>query len=309
MRKELAVAWAESTESCDAEMNRGITLVDDGRLDEAAAVAWRVHVSLTRRAPAPAPSYGAMVDVLVAELPSCGATVRDKVLANACNLGKVFQLMAHTDHAARAWAEKLLSAAVACSRAAFGMEHNVTLLACASLACCFVAHGNLAGAELLQRDLVQTQTRVLGATHPLTMQTTSDLAACLARKKEFGEAERIRRALLEVQRRVLGREHPATLSCTMHLATCLSEMGELREADELMREVLAARRRAFGDAHAETLMVSAALGLNVARMGRLEEAEHVVRGALGAHGAGNALAVRAARSVLASVRAALEAGH
>ena len=95
----------------------------------------------------------------------------------------------------------------------------------------------------------------------------------------------------------------------MHLATCLSEMGELREADELMREVLAARRRAFGDAHAETLMVSAALGLNVARMGRLEEAEHVVRGALGAHGAGNALAVRAARSVLASVRAALEAGR
>jgi hypothetical protein len=303
MRKELAVAWLRCARSCDAEMNRGITLVDEGKLDEAAAVAWRVHLSLTCAAPAPAPSYDRLVDRIVAELPSCSA--KEKALANACNLGKVFQLMAHTDAAARPLAERLLSAAVACSRAALGMEHNVTLLACASMACCFVAHGNLAGAELLQRDLLEVQTRVLGPTHPLTMQTTSDLAACLARRKDFRESARIRRALLEVQRRVLGRDHLVTLACTMHLATCLSEKGDLDEAGALMREVLAARRRAFGDGHAETLMVRAALGLNMARMGRLEEAESFVRGALAAHGAGDALAVRAAHAVLASVRAAL----
>jgi hypothetical protein len=300
MRKGLSVAWvgAESrscTERCDAEMNRAITLVDEGKLGAAVKIGWRVHLALTCEETAPTPNYGEMVDRFVVDV-QCVASNAEKVLANVCNVAKVFQLMDFA-HAGR-----LISAAVDRSRALFGVEHHVTLLACSIMAGCFVKQGNFRRAEMLQRDLVQVQTRVLGEQHPLTMQTTGDLAECLARWRKFDESERVRCSLLANQERVLGRNHPATRTTKTKLAMCLSETGRHAEADAMMREVLDAPRHTI-DGNAETLMVSAALALNLGRMHRIDEAERVVRTALGAYRVGecNAHAFHLAHMVLASL--------
>jgi hypothetical protein len=278
-------------------MNRAITLVDEGKLDAAVEIAWRVHLALTACEETVAPDYGKMVDRFVVDV-QCVASNAGKVLANVCNVVRVFQLMDFA-HAGR-----LISAVVDRSRALFGVEHHVTLLACSIMAGCFVKQGKFRRAELLQRDLVQVQTRVLGEQHPLTMQTTGDLAECLARWRKFDESERVRRSLLANQERVLGRNHPATRSTKTNLAMCLSEKGKHAEADAMMREVLEAPRLTF-DGNAETLMVSAALALNLGRMHRFDEAERVVRTAMGAYRAGECThAFRLAHAVLASLRGA-----
>ena len=134
-----------------------------------------------------------------------------------------------------------------------GEEHPATLIGMNNLAGTLRAQGDLAGARVLQKKVLEVRRRVLGEEHPATLTSMGNLASTLWNQGDLAGARALEEKVLEVLRRVLGEEHPDTLNSMGNLASTLWKQGDLAGARALEEKVLEVRRRVIGEEHPNTL--------------------------------------------------------
>jgi tetratricopeptide (TPR) repeat protein len=108
--------------------------------------------------------------------------------------------------------------------------------------------GDLKGAELLTRRVIDIRERVLGPDHPLVAIAYTRLAGVLHDADVSGALQAARHAV-DVGRRRLGPAHPMTLAAESELSLLLQKTGDLSGAERMQREVLAGRERLHGEYH------------------------------------------------------------
>lgn len=139
--------------------------------------------------------------------------------------------------------------------------------------------GDYAGAEALQRRVVEWQEAVLGDQHLATLASMGKVAAYLDQQGKQGDAERLFRTVMHKQLHVLGPDHPSTFPTMHNLAACLARQGSHAQAEEQQWQLLARQRRVLGDDHPDTLTSMHQLAGFMAVQGKLAASalqQHVV---------------------------------
>ncbi|HXM21411.1 MAG TPA: tetratricopeptide repeat protein [Terriglobales bacterium] len=181
-------------------------------------------------------------------------------------------------------AQLLFERSIKVGSSAVGQENRGTLSAMNDLSWVLFQQGHLAGAESLQRKVLEAQRRVLGPQDPDTLGTMDQLASTLDQEGSHAEAERLDREVLEKEKRVLGPEAFSTLATMDNLSVCLAHEGKLDEAEKLERETLDIQLRVFGRENLGTIYSILNLADIQRDQGRDEEAEMLFRQALDLEG-------------------------
>ena len=155
------------------------------------------------------------------------------------------------------------------------------LLARRNLGQALLEAGDLAGAEVLLRDVLAVCCRVDGQSHPDTRAVATTLADVLERQGRHAEAAALHRETLAATP-AGEQDHGNTLADKGNLANALSKMGEHAEAEALLRGVLATEERLHGPGDARTLQTAALLGCELRDQGKHAEAVAVHRPTLAA---------------------------
>ena len=134
-----------------------------------------------------------------------------------------------------------------------GEEHHDTLTTMSNLAETLRSQGDLSGARVLQKQVLEALRRTLDEEHPDTLSSMNNLAAILCNQGDLSGSRALQEQVLEAQRRTLGEEHPNTLRSMNNLAGTLGAQGDLSGARVLQEQVLEARRRTLGEEHPDTL--------------------------------------------------------
>jgi hypothetical protein len=90
------------------------------------------------------------------------------------------------------------------------------------------AQGDLDGACVLLRLVLDARLRVFGDMHPRTLTSMSNLAGTLWAKGDVDGARMLHEQALTARRRVLGDEHPDTLATARVLAEILTQLSDAR---------------------------------------------------------------------------------
>jgi len=135
----------------------------------------------------------------------------------------------------------------------FGDEDQATLAALNCLSRALFAQGDLEGARVLERQVLELRRRILGPEHPVTLSSEDALAGTLEAQGDLAGARAIHERVLDLRRRILGWEHPDSLRSMNNLAGALFAQGELIGAKTLEEKVLELRRQVLGSEHPDTL--------------------------------------------------------
>ena len=162
-----------------------------------------------------------------------------------------------------------------------GPEDHHHLVAQASLGQALKDAGDLAGAEVLLRDVLAIRRRVWGRASPATLETAGTLALVLNDQGHHAGAAALFREILAATP-AKEQEGQNTLGAKGNLATALSMMGDHAEAEALLRGVHATRVRLHGPADARTLTTAMQLGEELLFQGKHAESEAICRPTLAA---------------------------
>ncbi len=167
--------------------------------------------------------------------------------------------------------------------AALGEESEEAATTSSNLGGLLRQQGDLAGAEVAQREALRLWRLRLDEDHPLIAAAQGDLAQVRFDQGQLAEAESLNRQSLAVQRRVLGPDHPSVSTRLNNLALVLLAQGDPAGAESLLREVLAIDRKNLGAEHPFIAISLDNLATALARQGRDEEALSLFREALAMH--------------------------
>ncbi|CBS89807.1 tetratricopeptide repeat protein [Azospirillum lipoferum] len=92
----------------------------------------------------------------------------------------------------------------------YGEEHPNTLVSMGNLASTLWKQGDLAGARVLEEQVLAVRRRVFGEEHPQTLTSMNNVAETLSSQGDLAGARELQEQVLVVRRRVLGEEHPNT---------------------------------------------------------------------------------------------------
>ena len=110
-------------------------------------------------------------------------------------------------------------------------------------------NGDLAGAETLLRQCLETNRKTRGEIHPNTSATLHDLALIAAARQDDAGAEAMLRQALDIARKTLGDRHPVVATTLNSLSHVLAAQGRYDEAAAALQEALAIARPALGSDH------------------------------------------------------------
>jgi tetratricopeptide (TPR) repeat protein len=140
--------------------------------------------------------------------------------------------------------------------------------------------GQLAEAEKLDRQVVQSEEKIFGPEDPTVLQARSDLAHILADQGKYEEALTLARKVTEISVRSAGAENPRTLFLASALASILLQKGSLDEAEHIAGLTREAQIRVLGENHVQTAWTTYTLARINARRGRAGEAVSLLRAAV-----------------------------
>ncbi|KAH8834398.1 hypothetical protein DL96DRAFT_1756989 [Flagelloscypha sp. PMI_526] len=157
-------------------------------------------------------------------------------------------------------------------RAAFGLEHPVTLSSMNNLAITYGKLGqNREGLEL-QEQVLALRTQIHGEEHPDTLTSMGNLAVAYSKLGQHKHALKIKERVLELSTEILGKEHPSTVISMSNLARTYSSLGQYNDALELEVQVLALRTEILGNEHPDTLMAIGNLARTYSDLGCYRDA-------------------------------------
>jgi non-specific serine/threonine protein kinase/serine/threonine-protein kinase len=137
----------------------------------------------------------------------------------------------------------------------------------------FKLEGNLAAAEPLAREVLESRLRLLGDEDPETLVAMTDLGTLLMEAGRIDEAEPMYRDALASRRRLFGDDHPDTIASIGQVAEVRLKRRDPEGAESLWREALALSERVNGPEHPQTLAIRSNLSTALAWLRRYEEAE------------------------------------
>lgn len=132
-------------------------------------------------------------------------------------------------------------------------------------------NGDLAGAEALLRQCLETNRRTRGEDHPNTSTTLHDLALIAATRGESKSAESLLRQVLATERATLGDRHPVVATTLNSLSRVLMDQRRYDEAASALQEALEIARAALGSDH--QLVAIYSINLGSAQLSRRKPAE------------------------------------
>lgn len=153
-----------------------------------------------------------------------------------------------------------------------GESHLDAVQADSNLAMSLQKSGDLQGAELILRRVVDELRHAVGDEHPRTLIARDNLGLVLIGRRKWEEAEGLLAGNLDRFRRSLGESHPDTLHCCSLYGEVLLQTNKVLEAEQLLTTALNNARQRLGsdDTLALTLENNLAGVLN--RQGRTDEA-------------------------------------
>lgn len=161
--------------------------------------------------------------------------------------------------------------------AALGDIHPMSLHVRHQLAWAIANQGDLAAAEAMYQDILDTRQRMLDDHNPDTLESRHEFAWITACQGRWSQAESRYRQTLRDSLQVLGPDDPRTLTTRHELAWAIANQGRLEEAHAAFREVLRDRQRVLGDDHQQTLATQHELAWITARQERWAEADALYR--------------------------------
>ncbi|KXJ95638.1 hypothetical protein Micbo1qcDRAFT_171969 [Microdochium bolleyi] len=173
-------------------------------------------------------------------------------------------------------AEALQLKAVEASKAAFGVDHHLTLSIMANLAMTVRDQGRWQEAADLQLQVTEAMTRTAGEDHPGTLTSKGALAMTYRCQGKLEDAEAVLTEVLANEKVVLGPSHPSTLMTMSHLATVIGDRGRYKDAEKLQLQVLEANRQVLGEAHTDTMSCANNLSNLYVDQGRWREAGDIL---------------------------------
>ena len=210
------------------------------------------------------------------------ATARSAIDVAARTMGptSVAASFAKMQLAAALMEQERYAAALAASRECvrgyeqqFGEEHSLTVHARSVWGYMLAEAGNLAEAESLLRDVLQTQRDTEGTLDIETRFTSSCLGRLLYIRGEYAEAEPMLRNCVTGCMRQFGPTHPSTLGSKHNLAVALHGLGQLKEAEALAREVVETVSSVLPAEYYRLPAYRATFALCLMDLGRFDEAE------------------------------------
>ena len=110
-------------------------------------------------------------------------------------------------------------------------------------------NGDLAGAESLLRQCLETNRKAVGEDHPNMSTPLNDLALIVAARGDYPAAEALFRQALVTGRQTLGEQHPTVPATLNNLSRALVEQGRYDEAASVLQEALTIALPALGSEH------------------------------------------------------------
>jgi non-specific serine/threonine protein kinase len=135
-------------------------------------------------------------------------------------------------------------------------------------------------AEVLLREVHDTDVARFGESHWRTLQAAQELAVLARARGHLDDAIAIERNVLAAREKAFGRTHEETQNALNELASMLQDRKDYGEAEPIFREVLATREKTLGERHERTRNAMNNLALVLSQSGRLDEAEALYRRAL-----------------------------
>jgi hypothetical protein len=131
--------------------------------------------------------------------------------------------------------------------------------------------GRLDEAEVLTREVVDTELRVLGDRHESTLNNMNNLGMILARQKRFAEAEEWQLRAWHTAEQSLAPGHWRTLVFERDYGSTLIGLRRFPEAERHLMASYRALLAAFGPAHRRTTSAAGALANLYEAWGRPDE--------------------------------------
>lgn len=246
---ELARVNGTEDEILELDHRRAATLVNAGRMDEAAS-AWESVVVRSRqiRGPEHRSTLRAMNSLAYA----------------LTELGREQE------------AETLFHDTLAIQRRTLGDEDEDTLTTINNYTGLLYDRRDFEKAEPLYREVLAGRRRLFGDDHPKTLTALNNLATVLANTGRYEEAADAFQKALDGQRRALGPEHDVTVGSIGNLAVMYQMTGKDLEAADLMRTQLEIVRRNSGEDHWRTAVALGNLGRLLLKLRQLDEAEELL---------------------------------
>ncbi|KAL4959124.1 putative kinesin light chain, partial [Aspergillus stella-maris] len=132
---------------------------------------------------------------------------------------------------------------------------------------CLERDGRYSEAEIIFRNVLETQERACGLEDPDTLTSLSELGWVLAQQGKYAEAEAMHQQAFKGREKVLGPEHPGTLTSVSQLGSVLAQQGKYKDAEAMHQQALEGYKKVLGPEHPDTRTSVSQLGSVLARQG------------------------------------------
>jgi tetratricopeptide (TPR) repeat protein len=149
-----------------------------------------------------------------------------------------------------------------------------------SLARLYQAQGQLAEAEILYQQTLETAKNTLPPEHPYIAASLNNLAHLYQMQGRFAEAEPLYQKALETAKNTLSEGHLDVAATLNNLAVLYKEQGRFAEAEPLYQEVLQMHQVGLSEKHPYLAQSLNNLAELYRKQGRIDEAEPLYRKAL-----------------------------
>jgi serine/threonine-protein kinase len=191
------------------------------------------------------------------------------------NLGYLADLRGDRLAAKQYWSE-----ALALRRERLGPNHSVTAKTSLDLALALVQTDEVAAAESLVTESVETHRRVFAGDHPRLAAALNAQARILGLRERHREAIAVQREAVAMTRRLDGGKGLTVAGYVANLAGHIQKGGSLVEAAALHREALATYRAELGDRNLSTGIIVSNLAFNAYLRRSLAESDSLYRWAV-----------------------------
>ncbi len=236
---------ADPAQALTARHNLAAVLQQQGRLDEALAIA---------------------EDVLARRIAQFGDD-HPQTLYSRNQIASLHQQRGEPEQA-----EAMFRAVLEARRRVLGPHHPATLTTERNLAVSLVQNGRPGEAEPLLREVAAQWAALRGETDPRTLETRTMLAFALTDLGRRDEAERLLREVIARQDASARAATPETLTPRNDLAMLLMDAGRLDEALAEFDRIEPVMRATLGDDHLYVAILTGNRGQCLARLGRLDAA-------------------------------------
>jgi len=285
----------EHAETYNAMTNLSLIVRDQGRFEEAGALAVEARDGLVRVVGSnhedaiDAATNVALVDADLARYDEAEAILRETLerrsalagerseeyLRNLASLGSVIAFQGRFDEAEPYYRQSLEGRI-----SMLGPLHPDVIFAKNDLARLLHEQGRLAEAEALLLELVETAPQVLGEDHPTVYVYMNNLGGIYDHQDRPADALPLFQRVYEFNQRVLGESHRGTLTSMNNLAGAHERLGHYDDAERLYIDALARRRATLGDDHPDTIASINNLGFLYRSLRRYHDAEPLFREAV-----------------------------